>query len=100
MDSRIAQKGAIAILDDLVNGHVDPSVRQAGKADRRHGRVNLRPLSGPVAADGVMTVDVAALPSVGPVDVIGHPEQDCVDVACVEIAIYGLEHLANLCVAT
>jgi hypothetical protein len=53
-----------------VDGHVDASVWQDREVNRRHGRVDLGPPPGPVVADLVAAAEVAALPSIRPLDVV------------------------------
>jgi hypothetical protein len=86
----IGEQRSAPITDYLPNSHGQPTVCLFGEADRRHGWIDRSPLPCPVGTDGIVTSDIAALPSVRPFHIRRETRKDGIDVTRVERRVEAL----------
>src|SRR5215469_11135251 len=83
---------ALEIADGLPDFCDDRAIRSSMKANRLDVRTDHGPLAGPVLANGLATMDVATIHSVGPDDVIGEHGQHAVYVPRVKAIVDAFKH--------
>jgi MarR family transcriptional regulator for hemolysin len=83
----------VEVADGLANLSNDRAIRRSMKTHRLDMRADHAPLARPVRADGLATMDVATIHTIGPGDVIGERRQHAVYVPRVEAIVQALEEL-------
>jgi hypothetical protein len=79
------------ITDYLPNRHGQPTVCFVSESGRRHGWIDLSPLPCPVGTDGIVTSDIATLPSVRPFHIGREARENGIDVTRVERRVEALD---------
>lgn len=87
----IGEQPPAPITDHLSNCHGQPTVCLLSESGRRHGWIELSPLSCPVGTNGIVTLDIAALPSVRPFHIGREAREGGIDVTRVERRVKTLD---------
>jgi MarR family transcriptional regulator for hemolysin len=90
------QRFAYEIAKGLPDFCDDRAILSSMKANRLDMRTDHGPLARPVRAYGLAAMDVAAIHTVGPGDVIGKPGQHAVDIPRVEAVVHAFQDLTSL----
>jgi hypothetical protein len=93
----VRNDGPCAIADDLMDVDHDSPCIVGGETEGFDMRVYLAPLTGPVVANGLATVNVSALHPVRPLNVVMHGSQGRIDVAGIERLVRAAEKLLFGC---
>ena len=92
-DHLIHEQIAIEIVNDLMDFDDNLALRSLGECDRLDMRVDHGPLPGPIAADSIASVNVAAFHAVGPHHVFMQSGEDGLHVTRVESVVEALEEV-------